>query len=63
MSLPDAIKGAISDQKAIAAKTRAQIWFSDGIAARDSGELEKAERCYKQAKFWIGRYKKLAGSE
>lgn len=46
-------------EKAIDAEVRAGQWLADGNIARAEGKMEKAERCYQKAQFWLDRYNRL----
>lgn len=49
------------DEKALTAEVRASQWLADGNAARERGNMAKAEKCYAKSQFWLDRYNKLTG--
>ena len=49
------------EKRALDAEVRGSRWLADGNAARERGEIEKSERCYELAQFWLDRYNKLTG--
>lgn len=49
------------DAKALDAEVRASQWLADGNAARERGNMVKAEKCYAKSQFWLDRYNKLTG--
>lgn len=39
----------------IDAESRSGQWLADGNAAKERGDLRKAEKCYDKAQFWLDR--------
>ena len=48
-------------KKALDAEVRGSQWLADGNAARESGNMPKAEKCYEKAQYWLDRYNRLSG--
>lgn len=49
------------EQKALEAEVRCSQWLADGNAAREAGNMAKADRCYAKSQFWLDRYNRLTG--
>lgn len=53
----------MTSKKALEAEERASKWLADGNEAEERGNLDKAEKCFEKAQFWLDRYNKLAGNQ
>ena len=49
------------NEMALDAEVRASQWLADGNAARERGNMVKAEKCYAKSQFWLDRFNKLTG--
>lgn len=49
------------ESKALDAEVRGSRWLADGNAAKEKGNMAKAEKCYVKSQFWLDRYNKLTG--
>lgn len=47
--------------KVAEAEERSAQWLADGNAAKEQGNLERAERCYDKSAFWLMRANRLRG--
>lgn len=45
--------------KANDAIAKSAKWLADGNRANESGDKEKAERCYEKSQRWLDRYNRL----
>lgn len=45
--------------KKLDAETRCGQWLADGNEAAEARKLEKAEKCYAKAQYWLDRANKL----
>ena len=48
-------------ERAINAEALASRWLADGNEASESGNIDKASRCYGKAQFWLDRANLLSG--
>ena len=46
---------------AVNAEVKFSQWLADANAAKEAGDIEKAEKCYAKSQYWLDRYNKLAG--
>lgn len=51
----------VAAAKALDAEVRCSRWLADGNAAKEAGNMARAERCYQKSQFWLDRYNKLTG--
>jgi hypothetical protein len=48
-------------ERILEAETLGSQWLADGNAARESGRIARAERCFSKAQFWLDRAILLTG--
>ncbi len=48
-------------ERILDAESRGNSWLADGNAAREAGDMEKAEKCYDKAQYWLDRANLLSG--
>lgn len=48
-------RGKTLEERRLEAETRASQWLADGNAAREAGDMVKAEQCYTKSQFWLDR--------
>jgi hypothetical protein len=48
-------------ERILDAESKGSRWLSDGNAAREAGDLAKADKCYTKAQFWLDRANLLSG--
>ena len=48
-------------ERTLEAETRASQWLADGNQAREAGLLDKADRCFDKAQYWLDRANYLSG--
>lgn len=48
-------------ERKLDAEVRGSRWLADGNAAREAGDIAKAEQCYAKSQYWLDRYNLLAG--
>jgi hypothetical protein len=60
-NMPHKTSDATNEERALDAETRASQWLADGNAAKESGRMAKAERCYHKSQFWLDKANLYSG--